>query len=81
MSGTLRGFYNALQHLQRPGAKLVRQHSDNPAQRGFYISPGDRRVSDDTAHAIIESGKVQPLDAGLLPNHPQSWFIRGDPEL
>lgn len=76
---TVRGYYNALQQLRRPGARLVRQHcADRPSQCGFFILPGGLPVSENTARALIAGRELTPVDEGLFPDHPQSWRVGPD---
>ena len=60
--------------LRKPGARLVRLHSNNGGA-GFYVWPRGGRVSDEVAQLLLERSDVQPFDSGLFPGHPQSWRL------
>jgi hypothetical protein len=70
-----KGYFNTLQRLQRPGARLVLVHSKDPTNNGYFILPGGWRVAKATAEVIIGSPDVQPYDQGLFPDQPQSWRL------
>jgi hypothetical protein len=70
-----KGYFNTLQQLRGPGARLVLAHSNDPANKGYFILPGGWRVANETAKAIIGGPDVQPYDQGLYPDQPQSWRL------
>ena len=64
----------ALNVLRKPGARLVRLHSNNGGA-GFYVWPRGGRVPEDVAHLLLGRNDVQPYDSGLFPGHRQSWRL------
>ena len=60
--------------LRKPGARLVRLHSNNGGA-GFYVWPRGGRVSDEVAELLLKRDDIQPYDSGLFPGHPQSWRL------
>ena len=60
--------------LRKPGARLVRLHSNNGGAE-FYVWPGGGRVSDEVAQLLLKRDDIQPHGSGLLPGHPQSWRL------
>ena len=58
--------------LQRPGARLVLEHSVKPGHR-FFIVPGGLRVTNSEAEALIRRKLVRAHDRGLFADTFQSW--------
>jgi hypothetical protein len=70
-----KGYFNTLQRLRHPGARLVLVHSRDPSNDGYFILPDGCRVAKATAEVIIGGPDVQPYDQGLFPDQPQSWRL------
>ena len=64
----------ALNVLRKPGARLVRLHSNNGGA-GFYLWPRGGRVSDEVAQLLLGRNDIQPFGNSLFPGHPQSWRL------
>ena len=69
-------YHNAVAALMQPGARLVLSHDRNSVfGRTFSILPNGRRISEKLAQSLLRRSDMRPLDAGLFPEHPQSWAL------
>jgi hypothetical protein len=73
-----RAYSRALKRLRQPNARLVVTFSKaRKSGRAFSILPQGYRIADGTAQALLARRDLRPCDAGLFPDHPQSWSLRG----
>jgi hypothetical protein len=58
--------------LRKRGARLVLEHLGTRGHR-YVIEPGNTRVADTEAQALIRRKYVRALDRGLFSDQPQTW--------
>lgn len=64
----------ATEMLQKPGARLVRMFTKNPAEFQWYIIPGGP-VGIHVAAKLIERPDIIPSKDGLFPRIDQTWRL------
>jgi hypothetical protein len=62
----------ATEMLRKPGARLVRMFTKNPAEFQWYIIPGGA-IGIHVAEKLIERPDVFPGRDGLFPGIDQTW--------
>lgn len=68
-------YQRAVDLLRLPNRRLVKMHiNKNGLKQQWFLMP-DGPVGDDLAEKLLARPDVVTIDAGLLPETPQSWKI------
>ena len=76
----LKGYFNTLQSLRRPDARLVRMHSTDPASNGYFVLPGGLRVGGQPRKPSSAARTYSPMTGDYSPiNRSLGGFVTGNP--